>query len=97
MWIYCSSYWEIFDIGVLCVIAVLTDKLQSTKKKIEPDETKDVFTEHLMIDILMPNYVQLTENFSSKIDNYISAGVFEEHSPSVVTSEIIQTEETSLN
>ncbi|GBO25513.1 hypothetical protein AVEN_141668-1 [Araneus ventricosus] len=71
------------------------DKLQSAKKKIELDEIKDVFTEPLMIDILMPNYVQLTENFSSEIDNYINAGVFEEHSHSVATSEIIHTEETS--
>ncbi|GBN02862.1 hypothetical protein AVEN_52542-1 [Araneus ventricosus] len=48
-----------------------------------------------MIDILMPNDVQFTENFSSEIDNSIDAGVFEEHSSSVMTSEIIQTEETA--
>ncbi|GBO09785.1 hypothetical protein AVEN_171884-1, partial [Araneus ventricosus] len=95
MWIYSSSYWEIFDIGVLCVIAVLMDKLESAKYKVEFDETKDESTEPLMIDNLMPNDSQLKENYPSEIDNYSKAGVFEAHSPSVAISEIIQTEETS--
>ncbi|GBL95687.1 hypothetical protein AVEN_649-1 [Araneus ventricosus] len=81
---------EIFDIGVLCVIAVLLDKLESAKNKIELDEPKDESTE-----LLMPNYVRFAENFSSEIDNSFDAGVFEEHSTGVATSEIIQTEETA--